>query len=303
MSFLILVVMQKGTVGITLQQRDMPFTADGMVPDIIFNPHGMPTRMTVGQLIEMLGSKVAASIGSIIDGTPFSDYDVTELPKILKEIGMDEYGTEEMYCGMTGRKMKARIFICPMFYLRLKHMVLDKVHCLTPEHEVLTHNGWKFINKITTQDKVCILKNNKTIFENPLEVYDFDYSGKLYNLESNEVNLITTPNHRMYIKYNNTFEFVEARKCYKQNIIYKNRKGDIKLTNKKEHFTDYSGKVYCLSVSSEIFLTRKDGKEVWTGNSRSTGPRQAITRQPMEGRSKDGGHKIGEFCRKVCMQM
>lgn len=106
----------------------MPFTAEGMTPDLIFNPHGMPTRMTMGQLAETLASKAAANIGELFDGTPFSDYDVTEIPKVLKELGMDEYGTEEMYCGMTGRKMKARIFIGPMFYLRLKHMVLDKVH-------------------------------------------------------------------------------------------------------------------------------------------------------------------------------
>nr|YP_003970177.1 putative DNA-directed RNA polymerase subunit Rpb2 [Cafeteria roenbergensis virus BV-PW1] len=119
---------QKGTVGITLPQRDMPFTSEGMTPDLIFNPHGMPTRMTMGQLAETLASKAAANIGELFDGTPFSDYDVTEIPKVLKELGMDEYGTEEMYCGMTGRKMKARIFIGPMFYLRLKHMVLDKVH-------------------------------------------------------------------------------------------------------------------------------------------------------------------------------
>lgn len=119
---------QKGTIGITLPQRDMPFTAEGMSPDLIFNPHGMPTRMTMGQLAETLASKAAANIGELFDGTPFSDYDVTEIPKVLKELGMDEYGTEEMYCGMTGRKMKARIFIGPMFYLRLKHMVLDKLH-------------------------------------------------------------------------------------------------------------------------------------------------------------------------------
>lgn len=119
---------QKGTTGITLAQRDMPFTPEGIIPDIIFNPHGYPTRQTAGQLIETLASKVAANTGELFDGTSMSDYDVTEIPEILKKLGMDEYGTEEMYCGMTGKKMKVRIFIGPMFYLRLKHMVLDKVH-------------------------------------------------------------------------------------------------------------------------------------------------------------------------------
>ena len=119
---------QKGTIGITLPQRDMPFTAEGMIPDLIFNPHGMPTRMTMGQMIETLGSKLAANIGSLFDGTPFNNYDVMEIPKMLKELGMNEYGEEEMYNGMTGKKMKAKIFIGPIYYLRLKHMVLDKQH-------------------------------------------------------------------------------------------------------------------------------------------------------------------------------
>jgi DNA-directed RNA polymerase II subunit RPB2 len=119
---------QKGTVGITLPQMDMPFTKEGISPDIIFNPHGMPSRMTMGQLSETLSSKIAANTGALFDGTPFSDYDVMELPKMLKELGYNEYGTEEMYCGMTGRKMKAQVFIGPVYYLRLKHMVKDKIH-------------------------------------------------------------------------------------------------------------------------------------------------------------------------------
>ncbi len=119
---------QKGTLGILLPQKDMPFTEEGIVPDLIMNPHSIPSRMTVAQLIECVASKVAAMKGEFIDGTPFNNYDVTQLPEILGKLGYKPYGTETMYCGVTGRKMKSEIFIGPTYYMRLKHMVLDKVH-------------------------------------------------------------------------------------------------------------------------------------------------------------------------------
>ena len=119
---------QKGTLGILLPQKDMPFTEEGIVPDLIMNPHSIPSRMTVAQLIECVASKVAANKGEFVDGTPFNNYDVTQLPEILGKLGYKPHGTETMYCGVTGRKMKSEIFIGPTYYMRLKHMVLDKVH-------------------------------------------------------------------------------------------------------------------------------------------------------------------------------
>lgn len=119
---------QKGTLGIALQQKDMPFTEDGLIPDLIMNPTAIPSRMTVAQLIESLSSKIGAIDGKFIDGTPFNNYNVRELPSILKKLGYSPYGTDTMYCGMTGRKMKAQIFMGPTYYMRLKHMTLDKVH-------------------------------------------------------------------------------------------------------------------------------------------------------------------------------
>ena len=119
---------QKGTLGIALPQRDMPFTEEGIVPDVILNPHAIPSRMTISQLIEQLASKVGALNGSFIDGTPFSDYDVMKLPEMLEKLGYNKYGYETMYCGITGKKIQSQIFIGPTYYARLKHMVLDKVH-------------------------------------------------------------------------------------------------------------------------------------------------------------------------------
>jgi DNA-directed RNA polymerase II subunit RPB2 len=123
-----MVVKQKGTLGIVLPQKDMPFTEEGMIPDIIMNPHGLPSRMTTGQLVECLSSKEGAISGHFVDGTPFNDYDVRKLPELLEKLGYSPHGTETMYCGMTGRKMDAQIFIGPTYYIRLKHMVDDKVH-------------------------------------------------------------------------------------------------------------------------------------------------------------------------------
>jgi len=119
---------QKGTVGITYAQRDMPFTESGIVPDLILNPHGYPSRMSLGHFIECLASKEAAETGHFVDGTPFNNYDVKQLPELLKKIGLSPYGTEKMYCGLTGRQMDVQIFIGPVYNIRLRHMVLDKVH-------------------------------------------------------------------------------------------------------------------------------------------------------------------------------
>jgi len=88
----------------------------------------IPSRMTAGQMIECLASKEAALTGHFVDGTPFSDYNIREIPEILKKLGYSEYGTEIMYNGMTGKKIEAQIFIGPTYQVRLKHMVLDKVH-------------------------------------------------------------------------------------------------------------------------------------------------------------------------------
>ncbi len=119
---------QKGTLGIALPQKDMPFTEDGMIPDLIMNPHAIPSRMTVAQLIECMAAKIGAIDGKFMDGTPFADYNVRDLPNILKKLGYSPHGTETMYCGITGRKIEAQIFIGPTYYMRLKHMTLDKVH-------------------------------------------------------------------------------------------------------------------------------------------------------------------------------
>ncbi|XP_033133204.1 DNA-directed RNA polymerase II subunit 2-like isoform X2 [Brassica rapa] len=119
---------QKGTVGMTYTQDDMPWTIEGVTPDIIVNPHAIPSRMTIGQLIECIMGKVAAQMGKEGDATPFTDVTVDNISKALHECGYQMRGFERMYNGHTGRPLPAMIFIGPTYYQRLKHMVDDKIH-------------------------------------------------------------------------------------------------------------------------------------------------------------------------------
>ncbi len=119
---------QKGVVGLIVPEEDMPFTENGIRPDILFNPHGIPSRMTVGYLLEMLAGKVGALQGNTIDGTAFTNQNIVELQKQLESLGFRYDGKETMYHGITGEKMQAKIFVGNMHYLKLKHMVSNKMH-------------------------------------------------------------------------------------------------------------------------------------------------------------------------------
>ncbi|CAG9982099.1 unnamed protein product [Clonostachys byssicola] len=119
---------QKGTVGVTYRQEDMPFTREGVTPDIIINPHAIPSRMTIAHLIECLLSKVATLEGMEGDATPFTDVTVDQVSDLLRKHGYQSRGFEIMYNGHTGRKLRAQVFFGPTYYQRLRHMVDDKIH-------------------------------------------------------------------------------------------------------------------------------------------------------------------------------
>jgi len=109
--------------------QDMPFTAEGIVPDIIVNPHAIPSRMTIAQLVECLMGKVCVFQGVEGDATPFNkNVEVDEIGRNLHAMGYQKHGNEALYQGHTGRPLNARVFIGPTFYQRLKHLVDDKVH-------------------------------------------------------------------------------------------------------------------------------------------------------------------------------
>jgi len=119
---------QKGTAGNIIPECDMPFTASGLRPDIIINPHAIPSRMTIGQLKETLLGKVLLQLGMFGDGTSFGNLDVKTISAELLKLGYESYGNELMYNGLTGEQLETNIFIGPVFYQRLKHMVSDKQH-------------------------------------------------------------------------------------------------------------------------------------------------------------------------------
>jgi DNA-directed RNA polymerase II subunit RPB2 len=119
---------QKGTVGNIIPECDMPFTSSGLRPDIIINPHAIPSRMTIGQLKETVVGKVLVELGLFGDGTPFGDFDIKDICGELIKHGYEAHGNELLYDGLTGQQHECSVFMGPVFYQRLKHMVNDKAH-------------------------------------------------------------------------------------------------------------------------------------------------------------------------------
>jgi len=172
---------QKGTMGMILNPEDMPQTGTGIVPDLIINPHAIPSRMTIAQLMETLLSKIGCCAGALGDGTPFNATTVDGLAAALRDnYGMEPYGNEILYNGYTGRQMNVSIFIGPCYYQRLRHCSADKIHtrasgplvmltrqpaegraregglrfgemerdCLAEDHQILTSRGFQFLHEL-----------------------------------------------------------------------------------------------------------------------------------------------------------
>jgi len=118
---------QKGIIGLIVPQSDLPFTSKGIVPDLIFTPQGLPSRMTISYLIELVGGKVGSLAGRYINGTTFSADPEEKLRQEMLELGFSEDGTEILYNGETGEQYKARIFIGETYYLKLKHLVANRI--------------------------------------------------------------------------------------------------------------------------------------------------------------------------------
>jgi len=217
--------LQKGTVGITYPQEDMPYTKDGIVPDIIMNPHAIPSRMTIGHLIECTLSKLAAIQGYEADVTPFSGTNVEEFGEyLLDQCGFSRGGTEVLYNGKTGEQIEAQIFFGPTYYYKLKHMVEDKVHCLSMDTEVLTNGGWKFFNQLSMDDEIATLKENELVYEKPIKLLHYpDFEGEMYHIKSQQVDLKVTSNHRMLVSSGKRkpLQLVKASEIYGKYVRYR----------------------------------------------------------------------------------
>lgn len=119
---------QKGVIGLMLPQEDMPFTKDGIVPDLIINPHAIPSRMTAGHLLEMLGGKAACFTGQFCDSSAFLGDTEEGITRHMRELGLSEYGEEFLYDGFSGQMVKAKIYIGVIYYQKLHHLVSNKMH-------------------------------------------------------------------------------------------------------------------------------------------------------------------------------
>uniref|UniRef100_A0A6C0I5Q0 DNA-directed RNA polymerase n=1 Tax=viral metagenome TaxID=1070528 RepID=A0A6C0I5Q0_9ZZZZ len=132
---------QKGTVGMIMPDSDLPFNSKGLRPDLILNPHAIPSRMTTGQHLESMSARIGNTVGSLIDATPFTAQNqVTEYRELLLKHGFEPNGSDMMYNGMTGEMMEMEIFLGPVYYLRSKLMVEDKINYRdTGSRTLLTH--------------------------------------------------------------------------------------------------------------------------------------------------------------------
>ena len=151
--------------------------------------------------------------------------------------------------------------------------------CLTPDHDVLTKaRSWVPINEITIEDEVAQLnkETNKMEYVNPKEVFIFDHKGEMYEVESQGLSLKTTLNHRMWVKIKETYQLIEAKNIFDKDVYYQGINEEYYIKGNSGSITQYDGKVYCLSVPSEVFLVRRNGRIVFTGNSNRHGQKGTI---------------------------
>jgi len=305
---------QKGTVGMIYPQEQMPFNADGISPDLIMNPHAIPSRMTIGQLMECILGKACSILGGYSDCTPFNNIPYDKICDILEANGFNYSGDEILYSGITGKQMDVKLFFGPTYYQRLKHMVLDKIHCIQVEnHEILTQNGWKNFLDINDEDKLFTLniKTLETSYDNPIEKHYYSKKiREMFHIKNENIDTIITNNHRYpYINnsINNDILINEINTIINENMINDNiefLKYNTNIINKLQKFKvindditklELNCDVFCFTMPNETFYVRCNGLEYWTGNSRSSGPVVQLTRQPAEGRSRDGGLRFGEM--------
>ena len=213
---------QKGTVGVVYDQEDMPFARNGIKPDIIMNPHAVPSRMTIGQVIECLMGKTVTNLGMFGDATAFTKVNVEKIGNILQSLGYERNCDEILYSGRTGEQLKVNIFMGPTYYQRLKHMVDDKIHSRgTGPNVILTRQpvegrsrdgGLRF----GEMERDCILSHGASCFlKETLQDRSDNYRLHICKL----CGLVCMVNKEKEISYcknckNKEFSYLEARVPY-----------------------------------------------------------------------------------------
>ncbi len=178
-------------------QEDMPYTKDGVTPDIIMNPIGLPKRLTIGQLIESIFGKVGAVSGCEMDATSYRDIAVEDIPKVMEKLGFHGSGKEVLYDGRSGEQIEANIFIGPTFYYRLKHLVNQKIHSRsTGPYQLLTHQPTEGRSRdgglrFGEMERDAMIAHGSVQF---LKERFFDNSDKYYVWIDNETGMISPVN-------------------------------------------------------------------------------------------------------------
>ena len=223
---------QKGTVGMTYNEEDMPYMACGMKPDIIMNPHAIPSRMTMGQLMQCLLGRICPQLGIYADCTPYSDITVEDISKVLESVGMNRYGDEILYNGQTGEQMECLIFSGPTFYQRLKHMVSDKQHSRSSGPMVLmtrqpaegrSRDGGLRLGEM---ERDCLLGHGTNLFLKE-RIMDYSDNYRIFVCENCGVPGIVNPRRDLYMcgSCNTDSSFSEVRVPYACKLLMQELQG------------------------------------------------------------------------------
>ena len=238
----------KGIISEILPIEDLPYLPDGTPLDMVLNPLGVPSRMNVGQIYECLLGLAGKHLGENFKIFPFDESYGAEASRsfVYSKLYNASVKTGKtwlfnpnfpgklcLYDGRTGESFHQAITVGYAYILRLVHMVDDKMHCLTPDHDVLTTKGWVGIEKITCKDKIATLqKNGQLVYQKPTNIFHYkDYKGSLYHIKNNTIDLMVTPNHRMYVK-KNLFPFSSKKQSLLEN---KKKEARAKKVCKKKH--------------------------------------------------------------------